>query len=167
LCAVLAFAQVWDIFFDQMQLFSAEHRAAFVAAVDRIVPADEFPSASAAGAEQYVLQLLAGDLRDRAGEILAGLDLLDDESAAMFDGRRFAALTEAQQDAVLARLESHSAVAAQMFFKLLVDLVTEGYYADAANGGNRDNLSWKMIGYETGISGDPASLQRGPPTHPT
>jgi len=164
---VLVFAKVWDIFFDRMKLFSPKRRAAFIAAADRIVPVDDFPSASAAGAEQYVLQLLAGDLRDRAGEFLAGLDLLNDESAAMFEGRRFDTLGEAQQDAVLSGLESHPTVAAQAFFKLLVDLVTEGYYADPANGGNRDAFSWKMIGYESGVPGDlTSSSQRNPPTRP-
>jgi hypothetical protein len=143
-----------------MKLFSPERRATFLAAADRIIPGDDFPSASAAGAEQYVLRLLAGDLRERADEFLAGLDLLNDESAAMFQGQRFAALSEAQQDALLSSLESHPAIAARAFFKLLVELVTEGYYADAANGGNRDALSWKMIGYDPGIP-DAPNLIRG------
>jgi hypothetical protein len=151
-----------------MQVFTPEHRDTFLAAADRIVPADDFPSASQAGAEEYVLRLLAGDLRDRADEFLSGLDLLNLEAAAAFEGRSFAALSQPQQDLVLSRVESYSSAAARAFFSLLVDLVTEGYYADPANGGNREAQSWKMIGYETRVPGDLTSSSRGNlPSRPT
>jgi hypothetical protein len=29
-----------------------------------------------------------------------------------------------------------------------VELAHEGYYADPGNGGNRDAVSWRMIGYD-------------------
>ena len=30
---------------------------------------------------------------------------------------------------------------------MMVEHVLEGFYADPGNGGNRDAVSWKMIGY--------------------
>ena len=36
-------------------------------------------------------------------------------------------------------------------FARLVELAHEGFYADPGNGGNRDAVSWRMIGYETHV----------------
>ena len=35
----------------------------------------------------------------------------------------------------------------RVFFRLLVEQTTEGFYADPGNGGNKDEAAWKMIGY--------------------
>jgi gluconate 2-dehydrogenase gamma chain len=41
---------------------------------------------------------------------------------------------------------------AASFFEMLLNLTAEGYFSDPANGGNRDALSWKMIGYDPGAN---------------
>jgi hypothetical protein len=37
----------------------------------------------------------------------------------------------------------------------MVDLAAEGFYADPANGGNRDAASWRMIGYDPRLPANP------------
>lgn len=121
------------------------------AVMNRIVPADEFPSAWEAGAGGYVLRVLAGDLNDKLDAVVTGLDSLEAESLSTHTVG-FAALDAAQQDALLSRLERRQLdtvwpVDPASFLDLLVTVTIEGYYADPGNGGNREAVAWRMIGF--------------------
>ena len=120
------------------------------AAVDRILPADEYPSGWEAGVGDYFAHLLT-----REAPLLfptqQGLDALDVEARAT-ESAAFAALTPDAQDRLLARVEAGKVRAewplpAPAFFRRLVSQVMEGYYADPGNGGNRDGVGWRMVGY--------------------
>ena len=68
-------------------------------------------------------------------------------------GMDFAALGEAQQDALLTRVEQGEvrtdwSIDAAGFFAQFAEHCAEGFYSDPGNGGNRDGVSWRMIGYE-------------------
>lgn len=66
-------------------------------------------------------------------------------------GKAFAQLTPAQQDAVLHALEGGEIdlgdIPSKTFFSLLWQNTQEGYLADPAYGGNRDFAGWKLIGF--------------------
>jgi hypothetical protein len=122
------------------------------AALDRIIPPDDYPGAWEAGVGEYILRQLAGDLAHLLDVYRAGLDALDHEALAA-TARPFADLTAATQDALLARLEQDEAqvpwpLEAPVFFAMLCEHAAEGYYADPGNGGNRDAASWRMIGFD-------------------
>ena len=123
------------------------------ALVDRIVPADDYPSGSQAGVGHFLQRMLGGDLADRAASITAGLALLDAEAAARGDGAPFARLPEATQDALIVDLlAGHSSrrwepLPADEFLRMMIRLTVQGYYGDPDNGGNRDAVSWEMVGY--------------------
>lgn len=121
-----------------------------LALLDTVVPEDDFPSASQAGVGDFVAGVLAGDLRDRAAEVRAGLVALDAEAAARA-GVRFAALPPDDRTALLADLLEDRAKTAWPdaggFARLLVALAIQGFYGDPGNGGNRDAVSWRMVGY--------------------
>ncbi len=121
------------------------------AVVNRIIPADDFPSGWEAGAGAYLLGQLAGDLSGRLVDVRAGLEALDEEARST-GAEGFAALQPAQQDALLTRLERSQVEAIwpidpAAFFELLITLTIEGFYADPGNGGNRDAVAWRMIGF--------------------
>lgn len=122
------------------------------AVVDRIIPADEYPSGWEAGVGDYLLRQLATDLAPRLGAYRGGLDALDDE-AQRLAGCSFAELAPARQDELLVWIEAGE-VAAEwpinpiIWFQMLVEHAIEGYYGDPGNGGNRDAISWRMIGFE-------------------
>ena len=118
--------------------------AALRAALDRLIPADDAPGALATGTDLYLLRQLTGDCASDLPLIAAGLIQLDATATRLADGRTFAALTHGQQNSLLASLEA----ARDPFFYRLVDLAHEGFYADPANGGNRDAASWRMLGYD-------------------
>ncbi|MBL8094498.1 MAG: gluconate 2-dehydrogenase subunit 3 family protein [Anaerolineales bacterium] len=121
------------------------------AVMNRIVPADEFPSAWEAGAGGYVLRQFAGAVNSQVDAVAAGLDALEAEAQSSH-GSGFAALEAAQQDGLLGRLERKQLdtvwpVDPAVFLETLIMLTMEGYYADPGNGGNREAVSWRMIGF--------------------
>lgn len=109
------------------------------AVIGRIIPADHDPGALDLGADHYVVaQLSAPECFGAAVSLgLAELDAL----AIVRAGCGFAELPSAQQDEVLVAHQQTE------WFAALAELTAEGFYADPANGGNRDALSWQMIGY--------------------
>jgi hypothetical protein len=72
-----------------------------------------------------------------------------DAAAVAAGGVGFPELDVAAQDTLLARVEAGD-VSAELArcFALLVAHTMEGYYSDPGNGGNRDAVSWRMIGFE-------------------
>jgi hypothetical protein len=117
---------------------SSDQLTALRAAIDRLIPADDFPSASQAHVDRFVVALPEGELGgDETRLLREGLDTLF--------GTGFHALASEAQDAHLATLERSP------FFELLLRLANEGYYADPANGGNAGAASWRMVGWEPGV----------------
>ncbi len=112
--------------------------------IDRIIPADDDPGALGLGTPRFVRDLLAAHPADDA-LIAAGLDGLR--------ARGFAELDITGRDRMLGEMDSEA------WFERLVTIVSEGFYADPANGGNAGAASWAMIGYEHRLPEGPS----GPP----
>lgn len=101
-----------------------------IAVVDRIIPPDEFaPGGSAAGAFDYLVGMLSGDLAHEAENCRAFLADLEPD---------FAALPTDAQDAELQRLADSDAHG--KFFRRLCEYAQEGFYTSPAG--------MKMIGWE-------------------
>jgi hypothetical protein len=132
-------------------LLSAHRSSLLKAAVDRVIPADDYPSGWELGVGDYFLELLTQELH-YLPIYQSGLDALDWESLAV-TGLPFTQLSKDQQDGLLTRIEAGDVETAwacdpARFFRLLVEQALEGYYADPGNGGNRNGLAWEMIGYK-------------------
>ncbi len=100
----------------------------------------------------YLFRQFEGDLANVVGLYQQGLLALDAEAEAT-DGKRFAALSAERQEALLAKIEGGQvqtvwSVDPASFFVMVVEHCAEGFYSDPGNGGNRDNIAWKMIGFE-------------------
>jgi choline dehydrogenase-like flavoprotein len=139
--------------------------------INRMVPADDFPSGAQAGVGDFIEQILRLDLASRADDVVAGLAALDTESESRGLGGSFSRLSEEDQDAVLNELARGKAVAtwptpAAAFIDLMARLCAQGFYSDPANGGNRDATSWEMVGYRSLPAGAawPASEPASSPT---
>jgi hypothetical protein len=130
------------------------------ALLDRIIPKDDFPSATENGVGHFVQHILQTDMKHRAEEVRLGLIALNDESIA-FNNRPFTEQSADDQDHVLRLIEASENVRAiwpiapTYFFELLVRLTHEGYYSDPSNGANVEEISWRMIGYESRIPANP------------
>lgn len=147
------------------------------AAVDRLIPADpEWPGAAWAGVLTYIDRQLAAafgagarmylkgpwihdappeqgyQLRFTPAELYRiGIDETRQYARATFNGREFWDLGAPVMDEVLKGLESGAiklpSLPAPVFFETLLANTIEGYFADPAYGGNRDMVSWRMIGF--------------------
>jgi len=141
------------------------------AAVDRLIPADDYPSASQAGVLTYIDGQLAGVYGrgermylappHRTGTPEQGYQL-GLSPAALYRksldalashplGRDFPSRPGAQQDAFLRELEAGEwmlgDVPSAVFFETLLANVIEGYFADPLYGGNRNMAGWRMVGF--------------------
>lgn len=133
-------------------MLSDRQVAVLRAAVDRIIPPDDFPGGWAGGVGDYLFRQFERDLRGTLDIYARGLDALDAEAQAAY-GQRFDELNSETQDVLLSQIELGGVqttwpVDAAVFFRMLVEHSIEGYYSDPGNGGNHDGIAWKMIGFE-------------------
>ena len=122
--------------------FLSDAQARTLTAVcDAIVPADDFPSASQAGVLNYIDRQLARHYRRHRDAYRDGLLAVDALSRQRF-GCEPASLSPQLQVQLLTEFEqSH-----KKHFDLFRSHTLEGYYGPPRHGGNRDALSWRMLG---------------------
>jgi gluconate 2-dehydrogenase gamma chain len=137
------------------RFFDASEAATIDALCERIIPADQDPGASWAGVVQFIDSKLASYYRRHQQLYRRGLQGVHESCFTLF-GKAFVELTPAQQDELLAKLESNRApgdtwkqVSAGDFFNRLVDHTLQGFYGGPRHGGNRDAVSWQMLGLPT------------------
>jgi gluconate 2-dehydrogenase gamma chain len=137
------------------RFFTDSEAATVNALCERIIPADEDPGAAWAGAVEFIDRKLVGYHRRYQSLYRTGLNGVSESCRALF-GHEFIDLGDAQQDELLRKLESNQApgaiwrrVSASDFFNRLVDHTMEGFYGGPRHGGNRDAVSWRMLGLPT------------------
>lgn len=122
--------------------FLSDREAAILTAIcDQIIPADDFPSASEAGVLTYIDRQLARTYRRHRDAYRSGL-----KQANQFCRDRFGvdllSATPQQQFAVVNDLAQKNPA----FFDLVRKHTLQGYYGSPRHGGNRDAVSWCMLG---------------------
>lgn len=127
-------------------------RATLAALADTIVPPDDYPGGFDAGVLEYLDRLFAGDMSEQRQRYRSCLDSLDAESRAAY-GLPFAELGSGGRADLLTAMESGGmrtrwSSAPSDFVADVVERVMEGYYGDPEGGGNRDAVSWRMIGFQ-------------------
>jgi gluconate 2-dehydrogenase gamma chain len=156
--------------------FTSDEAALIEAAVDRLIPPDDRgPGGKDAGCAVFIDRQLAGPYGRAAGLYMKppfvpgtaaqgyqsadapavryriGLEALAKYLKTTFSGKSFPELAPADQDKVLAGLESGSIVLKELksaeFFALLLQNTREGFFADPIYGGNRDMTGWKLVGF--------------------
>jgi gluconate 2-dehydrogenase gamma chain len=122
------------------------------AACDQIVPPDQDPGAAEAGAVTFIDRQLATRRKKDQPLWRAGLRSLD-ATARRRQGKAFAELAFDVQAAVLQDVEKGTVEAADWsgveppaFFALLRNHTMMAFYGDPRHGGNKDRVSWKMLG---------------------
>jgi len=123
------------------RFFTAEEAEAVIALCEQIIPADEDPGATEAGVIHYIDRHLTGHFRRWQPVYRRGLAELD-RLCRERHGERFARLPFARQTAVLEGLTGEL----KEFFNLVVEHAMQGFYGDPRHGGNRDAVSWRMLG---------------------
>jgi gluconate 2-dehydrogenase gamma chain len=125
------------------EFLSDDQARALAAICDQIVPADEFPSASQAGVLTYIDRQLIRHYRRHQDAYRAGLEQAQAISRQRF-GKDPASLTQPQLFDLVSGLSQQN----QPFFELVRSHTLEGYYGSPRHGGNRDAVSWRMLGLD-------------------
>jgi gluconate 2-dehydrogenase gamma chain len=157
-----------------LTLTAAEH-AFVVAAADTLIPADELtPSGSECGVATFIDRQLAsawgggakmyrnGPFRKARPEygyqlpltprefFAAGIAAANDWTRKSY-GKEFDRLTPQQREEAMKALEQGKAefpdFDSRQFFDALLHITMEGFFADPIYGGNRNKVSWKMVGF--------------------
>lgn len=132
--------------FDENQLRCLE------AVLDTLIPPDDYPGAWQAGVGDYLLRQLQGELAHLQTSYRAFLRCLDAEAQYLHQCD-FADLANDERSDLLHRieknrLETNWPIEPGAFFAQVVEHCGEGFYSDPGNGGNREGIAWKMIGFE-------------------
>lgn len=157
------------------RFFTEDEVREVTAIVDRLIPADALSvSGSDAGCVVFMDRQLAGSYGDASRLYMAapfqeGTPEQGDQSRftprervrlgltgleKLCQSRHqqpFSGLTAEQQDGLLAELEKGSVALegmdSKLFFEQVLGNTMEGFFGDPIYGGNRDMVSWKMIGF--------------------
>lgn len=155
------------------KFFTDQERAFISAAVDRLIPADETPSASEVGVVVFLENQLSGaygrgdiyymqgpfrkgeptqGYQQQAPGILYKQAIADIEAKLKSENRKpFASLSAMDQDRVLHGLSEGKIdlehVDAKTFFDILWQDTQLGFFGDPVYGGNREMAGWKMVGF--------------------
>lgn len=121
--------------------FTAEEARTVDAVCEQLIPADKDPGARDAGVVNFIDIQLATRLRRYRKVYREGIVQVDANSRKKF-GKRFTDLSSEQQVEILNDLEENSKV----FFELILAHTRQGFYGDPRHGGNRNRVSWKMVG---------------------
>ena len=158
--------------------FTPDEVVTVEAIVDRLIPPDHLSvGGKDAGCAVFIDRQLAGSFGKSSrlymkGPFAAGLSTQGYQGALTPEGRYrdglralndycrgaegkvFAQLAPARQDAVLAGLEGGKidlklaqGLSSRAFFELLLQNTMEGFFADPLYGGNRGMAGWKLVGF--------------------
>jgi gluconate 2-dehydrogenase gamma chain len=133
------------------QTLSAAEAGVLEAIVARLIPSDDSgPGAKEARAADYIDRSLAGALAGSRKAYAAGLAALE-AYAQSSKGAAFAALSPADQDALLSAMQKNAIPGftpnSAVFFDLVRNHTIQGTFCDPAYGGNADFVGWDLIGY--------------------
>ena len=135
------------------RVLSAREATELEAIAARILPSGDSSSDIAGASEAGVIHFIDAALSDlESGSLDAvrsGLDELLDSVGREHDGARFSALPEADQIAALEAIEDTE------FFGAVRYLTLAGMFSNPSYGGNRDEVGWRMIGFEQGAAQPP------------
>jgi gluconate 2-dehydrogenase gamma chain len=123
------------------RFFTVEEARTLEVLCEQVIPADSDPGAAWAGVVQFIDRQLKGFHKPFQPVYRTGLAETDRTASERF-GKRFVELDGAQQMEVMKTLETKS----KPFFDALVSHTMQGFYGSPRHGGNRDAVSWRMLG---------------------
>ena len=125
------------------RLFTPQQAADYEAFASQIIPTDNTPGAKEANVVRFVDFALSEIEPQNKQDFANALQALN-QQARKTDSKAasFAALTSAQQ------VETMKAMEKSGDFGILKTYTLIGFFGDPADGGNKDQIGWKLIGFE-------------------
>ena len=125
------------------RFFRPEEARTAEAICAQIIPEDQDAGATTAGVVHFLDKQLSGFYKPLQKTYRAGLAAIDRRSIEL-TGNKFAELAAGSPLDLLKRIEKDPDL--KPFFSLLIEHSMQGFYGDPRHGGNRDRVSWKMLG---------------------
>jgi len=127
----------------KFEFFSPEQGIEVESVAAQIVPTDDTPGAREAGAVYFIDRALTTFDRDQQAVYTQGLGSLQAKTRELFpNAARFSGLSSDQQIQVLKAIEKTP------FFAQIRTHTITGFLANPEYGGNRNEIGWKLIGFE-------------------
>ena len=134
------------------RFFSAVEASLLIAICEQIIPRDDAPGATDAGVIHYIDRQLAGVLGRHQRTYRLGLESFRKTCLQVHEAR-FEELPPATQTETLRLIETGKgpkelwgSPSQQEFFGLVIDHTMQGFYGSPRHGGNRDYVSYRMLG---------------------
>jgi gluconate 2-dehydrogenase gamma chain len=127
----------------KFEFFSAEQAAEVESVAAQIIPTDATPGAREAGAVYFIDRALTTFDRERQALYTQGLQSLQAKTRELFpESTQFSGLSSERQIEVLKAIENTP------FFAQIRTHTITGFLANPEYGGNRNEIGWKLIGFE-------------------
>lgn len=127
----------------KFEFFSADQAVEVESVAAQIIPADDTPGAREAGCVYFIDRALTTFDKGRQNVYAEGVPALEAKTRELFpNAAKFSALPSDQQIQVLKTIEK-----TPFFQQVRIHTIT-GFFAGPEYGGNRDQIGWKLIGFE-------------------
>ena len=110
---------------------------------DQIIPADDWPSASQAGVVTFIDRQLTGPYRRHRKAYRQGIEATEKLCHDLF-GVELADVSPAHRLEVAKAIEKRTPA----FFAMVRTHTMQGYYGSPRHGGNKDGVSYRMLGLD-------------------
>lgn len=128
----------------KLEFFSPTEASEVETMAAQIIPATDSPGAREAGVIYFIDRALMTFDSEAQTVYRGGLAILRARTNEMFPGSpRFSKLESEQQIQLLTAIEKTD------FFETVRVHTIMGFFADPSYGGNRDQIGWKLIGFES------------------
>jgi gluconate 2-dehydrogenase gamma chain len=124
------------------------------AIAEQIIPTDDFPGGKWANVSNFIDKQLDTYYRKYQNAYRDGLAAFN-KTVMQLQGKRFEELPFAEQTALLERMEAGKFSGdywndhpSGNFFDMIRQHSLQGYYGSPVHGGNRDNISYRMLGLD-------------------
>lgn len=127
----------------KLEFFSPDDAIEVEAMAAQIIPTDDSPGGREAGVIYFIDRALVTFDRERQPAYKEGLEMLGAHTREMFpESIAFSKLSSGQQIQLLTAIEETE------FFEAVRLHTIMGFLADPSYGGNRDQVGWKLIGFQ-------------------
>ena len=128
---------------NSFRFFTAQQAADYEAFASQIIPSDETPGAKEANVVHFTDYALSEIEPQNQNDFAAALVALNSQAKKTAPASSsFAALDSSQQVEVMKAMEKGND------FAILRGYTLAGFLCDPADGGNKDEVGWKLIGFE-------------------
>ena len=128
----------------KLAVLTTEQATEIEAIASQIIPTDDTPGAREAGVIYFIDRALKTFASSQNGAIAKGIAQVQEKTKELFPGvTKFSAASSEQQIAVLKAMENTRAFGLFRFHTVC------GFLADPSRGGNRNEIGWKLIGFDS------------------